>query len=104
MYNVGFFLKVQNVDGDDMQGSAVGIATRLRAGRRWIYGSFVGRAKSPRPALGPTKPSTEWVIVALSLVVQGRSVKLTTHPHLMTRLKMSGSVTSLIHTSPFLFL
>jgi len=42
MYNFVFFL-IQNIDGDDMPGSAMGIDTRLWAGRPRNYGLFAGR-------------------------------------------------------------
>jgi hypothetical protein len=43
-----------------------------------------------RPALGPTQPSVQWV----PGVKRGRDVMLTTHPHLVPRLRMSRSYTS----------
>jgi hypothetical protein len=41
-----------------------------------------------RPALGPTQPPVQWVPGALSLGVNGRVVKLTTHLHLVPRSRM----------------
>jgi hypothetical protein len=43
-----------------------------------------------RPALGPTQPPVQWVPGDLSPgVKRGWSVTLTTHPHLVPRLRMS---------------
>jgi hypothetical protein len=39
-----------------------------------------------RPALGPTQPAVQWVLGVLSPgVKRGRSVTLTTHPHIVPR-------------------
>jgi hypothetical protein len=52
-------------------------------------------APASRPALGPTQPPIQWVPRVLSPgVKRGRSVMLTTHPHLVPRLSMSRSYTS----------
>lgn len=37
---------IQNIGGDDIPGSPMGIATRLQAGRRRSYGLFAGRGWS----------------------------------------------------------
>jgi hypothetical protein len=48
-----------------------------------------------RPALGPTQSPIQWVPGVLSPAVKlGRGVTLTTHPHLVPRLRMSRSYTS----------
>jgi hypothetical protein len=48
-----------------------------------------------RPALRPTQPTIQLVPVVLSPgIKRGRSVTLTTHPHLVPRSRMSRSYTS----------
>jgi hypothetical protein len=48
-----------------------------------------------RPSLGPTQPPVQWVPGVLSPGVKRcRGVTLTTHPHLVARIKMSRSYTS----------
>jgi hypothetical protein len=47
-----------------------------------------------RIVLGPTQPPIHWVPAALSLGVSGRSVRLTTHLHLVPRSKNEWSYTS----------
>jgi hypothetical protein len=52
-------------------------------------------ASASRPALGPTQPPVQWVPGVLSPGIKcGRGVMLTTHPHLVPRLRMSRSYTS----------
>jgi hypothetical protein len=52
-------------------------------------------APASRPALGPTQPPIQWVLGGLSPgIKRGRGVKLTTHPYLVPRLRMSRSYTS----------
>jgi hypothetical protein len=52
-------------------------------------------ASSSRPTLEPTQPPVQWVPGVLSPgVKRGRGVTLTTHPHLVPRLRMSRSNTS----------
>jgi hypothetical protein len=52
-------------------------------------------ASVSRPALGPTQPPVQWVPRVLSPgVKRGRGVALTTHPHLVSRSRMSRSYTS----------
>jgi hypothetical protein len=48
-----------------------------------------------RPELGPTQPPVQWVLGVLSpWAKSGRGVMLTTHPHLVPRLRMSKGYTS----------
>jgi hypothetical protein len=52
-------------------------------------------ASASRPPLGPTQPPVQWVPRALSPgVKRDQGVMLTTHPHLVPRLRMSRSYTS----------
>jgi hypothetical protein len=74
----------------------------LRAGRPGDRVSISGRgerifplASVSRPALGPTQPPVQWVPGVLSLgLKRGLGVTLTTHPHLVLRLRMSRSYIS----------
>jgi hypothetical protein len=47
-----------------------------------------------RMVLGPTQPPVQWVLGSLSLGVKWPGVKLTTHLHLVPRLKNVWSYTS----------
>jgi len=49
-----------------------------------------------RPALGPTQPPSKWVPRALSQGQSGRGIKLTTHFHLVPRLRMRGAIPPLL--------
>jgi hypothetical protein len=52
-------------------------------------------ASASRPALGPTQPPVQWAPeILFSGVKRGRGVMLTTHPHLVPRLRMNKSYTS----------
>jgi hypothetical protein len=52
--------------------------------------AFMFLAPASRPALGPTHPPIHWA----PGVKRGRGVTLTTHPHLMLRLRKNRSYTS----------
>jgi hypothetical protein len=72
----------------------------LRAGRSRFLGFDSRRGlgiflctTASRTALGPTQPLIQWVPWALSLGWSGRSVKLTTHLHLLPRSKSDWSDT-----------
>jgi hypothetical protein len=71
-----------------LDGRAIGV--RSPAGPRIFPLSSVSS-----PALGPTQPPVQWVPGVLSPgVKRGRGVTLTTHLHLVPRLRMSRSYTS----------
>ena len=63
-----------------------------------VWGSNSGRDKkffffkTSRPALQPIRPPIQWVPEFFLGVKVTTSMKLTTHLHLVARLKMSGSV------------
>jgi hypothetical protein len=67
----------------------------LRAGRRRNQGLIPCTVKgfsfstSSTPALEPTQPLIQWVPGIFSRGYSGRSVKLTTHLHLVPRLRMA---------------
>jgi hypothetical protein len=69
---------------------------------QWQAHSIPGRnerilplASVCRPTLGPTQPPVQWVPGVLSPgLKRGRSVTLTTHPHLVPRSRMSRNYTS----------
>jgi hypothetical protein len=71
--------------------------------RVWRAPSFPSRGRRifplssvSRPALGPIQPSVQWVPGVLSPGLKsGLGVTLTTHPHLVTRLRMNRSYTPL---------
>jgi hypothetical protein len=86
-------------DAGSQPGSSVSIVSGYGLDDR---GSIPSRGKMifplatvSRPALGPTQPPIQWVPGALSLgLKRGRGVTLTTHPYLVSRLKMSRIYTS----------
>ena len=72
--------------------------TRLQGARPKTPGSTPGRDKkfisqSSKTCMYPTQTSIQWVRGEIP-----RGVKLTTHPHLVIRLRMSRSVPALPHT------
>jgi hypothetical protein len=68
--------------------SSVGIATRYGLDGPGIESQWGRDFPHPsRPALGPTQPPIQWVSALFSWGYSGRSVALTTHPHLAQRLK-----------------
>jgi hypothetical protein len=76
----------------------------LRAGRPRGHISSPGSVKnflfsiSPRPGLGSTQPSTQWVLGTLSPGVNRQGVKLTSHLHLVPRSRKRGSIHPLLDT------
>jgi hypothetical protein len=81
------------------RGSSVSIVSDYGLGDG---GSILGRGERIfpltslfRPALGPTQPPVRWVPDVHSPAVKSdRGVTLTTHPHLVPRLRMSSIYTS----------
>ena len=60
--------------------------------------TFFSSLKTSRPALGPSQPPVQRVLLALfSRKESDCNVKLTSHLHLMPRLRMSAAITSLPH-------
>jgi len=77
--------------------SSVSIVTRLRAGRLGFNSRHGNTA--PIPGLGHSQPPVQWV---RSFFIRGKGdwdVKLTTHLHLVPRLRMPGDLHPLPHTS-----
>jgi hypothetical protein len=63
-----------------------------------IHGSgldFFFLATASRPALGPTQSPTQWVPRALSPGVKRPGCELTTHLHLLPRLRMREALSSI---------
>jgi hypothetical protein len=64
-------------------------------GVKFPAGAMIGFflfATVSRPALWPTKPHIQWVPAFSSPEFSDRGVKLTTHLHLMPRLRMRGTI------------
>jgi hypothetical protein len=53
---------------------------------------------APRPALGHTQPPIQWVPGALSMGVKRPGLELTTHLHLVPRLRMCEAMSPLPNT------
>jgi hypothetical protein len=83
--------------------------TKLKFPWGWtVRGSNSGRGKrffyspkSPRPAVGPIQPPIQWDTAVCFGGQRGRSVKLTTHLHLVPRLRKSGVISLLPPAHPF---
>lgn len=60
---------------------------------------FCSIFKEPRPALGPTKLTIQWLKELLPLELSGVDVNLTTHLYLVPRLIMRQNITVFPHTS-----
>jgi hypothetical protein len=52
----------------------------------------------PRQVLGPAQPPIQWELGTLSLGIKRRSLKLTTHLHLIPRSRMRGAILPLPNT------
>jgi len=85
------------------RGSSVSIVTKLRdvlpgLNYRQGYGRILFLfSTASRPALGPTHPPVQWVPRALSWGVKWpEGVKLTTHLHLLPKLRMCGATPALL--------
>jgi hypothetical protein len=55
--------------------------------------------KAPRQVLGPTQPPIQWATVTFLRGQSSRDVKVTTHLHLVPRLRMHGAIPALLHMS-----
>jgi hypothetical protein len=83
--------------------SSFSIVTRLRAGQPG-FDSRQGQrifllVTASRPALGRAQPPIQWLPGALPQWWSGWGVKLTTHLHVVPRLRMCGYILPLPHTS-----
>jgi len=75
----------------------VSTAAKIQAG--WIVGRILAGAKDtsllpkcPNWLWGLHSPPTQWQLVEFSPEQSGQCVKLTAHPHLVPRLRMSGAI------------
>ena len=79
----------------------IDVVARLRAGQSGIripagVSDFL-YSKMSKPALGPTQPRTKRVSGDHPEAESGRGVRLTSHLHLVPRLRLSGVIPALHH-------
>jgi hypothetical protein len=99
LHNTAIFRKMIK----SSRGSSVRIVTVLRAG--WLgFDSLQGLgiflpATASTSALRPTQSPIQWAPGTLSPGVKRQGVKLTTHLHVIPRIRLRGAKTSIPHTS-----
>jgi hypothetical protein len=81
------------------QVSSLSIVTRLWVGQPGFDSWQSIMSIMSRPTLGSTQPPIQWVPGLFSWRQSGQGMKLTTHLHLVLRLRMLGAIPPLPHMS-----